>query len=577
MCGIFGTFGGDCVKRTLQALEFLQYRGYDSAGIAALAGDILLYKREGRIRQLAECLPKNICAKAAIGHTRWATHGKVCAQNAHPFLSSDGNFAICHNGIIENYAELRKLVGDVPFTSDTDSEVVAHLLQANYRGDALQAVLKTANMLKGSFALLVLCRHDGKMYAVRHKSPLAADGCGSFSSDVRCLSDKAYVMPDGSVARADDMHTEFFRFDGVRLALSPVKISSAPKPPQGCAMYREICEIPSALERCLDGYEKQKLPPSFCRKVRRIYFIGCGTAYHSGSQACVSAQSFLDVDMRPVYASEFLYGNYPVDNGTLALCISQSGETADTVRAAEKALAQGARVCAVTNTLPSTLSFLCQRCVDIRAGGEYAVASTKAYNCQLLTLLLMLADVADAQKKLSPQKVKKLYEGALSLPHAAEKALLCQNEIARIAHTAAQSSAVFFLGRLEDYPTAQEGSLKLKEISYIHSEAYPSGELKHGTLALMEKGVTAVMVSSCSDLVEKNSAAAKEVQCRGAEVVTVSPYGGVGEIVRIPSVQRYFGGVISVIPLQLLAYHTAVALGRDVDKPRNLAKSVTVE
>lgn len=313
-------------------------------------------------------------------------------------------------------------------------------------------------------------------------------------------------------------------------------------------------------------------------RIKRIYLIGCGTAYNSGLQAAACAREMLNIDVIPVIASEFIYDRYPVDSSTLAFFISQSGETADTIRAAEKVSGMGGFTYAVTNTQTSTLRYVCDRVKNIYAGGEYAVASTKAYNCQLVTLTLLLTDIAYLKGSVDDTLRQKIINSFDALPNAIDTVLNSAYQIARIADEIKNSSSVFFLGRTRDYPTAAEGSLKLKEISYIHSEAYPAGELKHGTLALMEEGVTVVAIATDSALIDKMASSISEVAARGAKVLCVSPYNfDQASLIKIPVVNRYTFGALSVVPLQLLAYYVAKRLGRDVDKPRNLAKSVTVE
>ena len=590
MCGIFGAIDFDCAQKTVEALHFLEYRGYDSAGICVNDGKLHLFKTQGRVSTLQSKLPSPLCGKNAIGHTRWATHGEVCDRNAHPFLSQDGTFAICHNGILENYLQLKQWLEScgTKFVSDTDSETVAHLLQQNCEHVVLKSVLKTANMLNGAFAILVQNTRDENLYALKNKSPLAV-GLGKngdyLCSDVRCISKWAQtvaVVPDKTVVEASAHGVRFFDFDGKEI---PVHFFSVGKfqteqAENGDIMLKEICEIPARLAEAKRGYFESGglgICQKTASKLRRIYFLGCGTAYNSGLETCAVARNFCKLDMSAVIASEFVYDNYPVDGQTLAFCISQSGETADTIRAAEKVKQMGGIAYAVTNTDVSSLCFVCDKLQNVFAGSEYAVASTKAYNCQLQTLLLLMLDLAFLRGEISEKKRSSVWDAMDKLPLAVDEILQQSHQIAAVAEVLKNSSAVFFLGRTADYPTAVEGSLKLKEISYIHSEAYPSGELKHGTLALMEENVTAILISTDYNLVKKNVATAHEVSSRKATVITISPYVGEKLHITLPTVHSFLYGIVSVVPLQLLAYYTAKALGRDVDKPRNLAKSVTVE
>ncbi len=589
MCGIFGAIDVDCAQKTVEALHFLEYRGYDSAGICVNDGKLHLFKTTGRVSALQNKLPTPLCGKNAIGHTRWATHGEVCDRNAHPFLSQDGTFAICHNGILENYLQLKRSLESLgtKFVSDTDSETVAHLLQQNCEHVVLKSVLKTANMLSGAFAVLVQSTRDDNLYALKNKSPLAV-GLGKkgvyLCSDVRCISKWAQsvaIVPDKTVVEATANGVRFFNFEGKEISVHFFSVGKFQTDQAvGDMMLREICEIPSRLAEAKRGYFEGgglELCQKTARKLRRIYFLGCGTAYNSGLETCAVARNFCKLDMSAVIASEFIYDNYPVDERTLAFCISQSGETADTIRAAEKVKQMGGIAYAVTNTDVSSLCFVCDKLQNVFAGSEYAVASTKAYNCQLQTLLLLMLDLAFLRGEISQSNRSSVWEAMDKLPPSVDEILRKNRQIATIAEVLKNSSAVFFLGRTADYPTAVEGSLKLKEISYIHSEAYPSGELKHGTLALMEENVAAILISTDYNLVKKNAATAHEVASRKATVITISPYVGEKLHITLPTVHRFLYGIVSVVPLQLLAYHTAKALGRDVDKPRNLAKSVTVE
>ncbi len=588
MCGIFGMIGQNAVSNTLRALKYLEYRGYDSAGIALRRNDgIQVYKTEGRIAAL-ERLTENVQeANMAIGHTRWATHGKVCTANAHPFLSADGKFAIVHNGIIENYAELREGLGDV-FSSDTDSETVAHLLQHNYQGNMLEAMLDTAHMLRGSYAIAVLSVYECKLYAVKHKSPLVvgvSDSGVYLCSDIRCAShwaESVAVTPDDTVVEVSPDGVHFYDMTGSERQVPFFRPEQAETDSSGGdLMYREILEIPDRLRRAKEYYFRQGGLTLTEREVvglRRIYLIGCGTAYHSGLQSATVARNWLDIDLLPVIASEFLYGHYPVDEDTLAILISQSGETADTIRAAERVTEMGGMTYAVTNTDSSSLTFACARRINICAGAEYAVASTKAYNCQLLTLILLLMDIGVLRGTLDRSVYDRTVADMDALPRAIEEVLALRDKIAAIATRLKDCTAVFYIGRDADYPTACEGSLKLKEISYIHSEAYPAGELKHGTLALMDPTVAVVAVSCGTALHDKTASSVTEVHSRGAWTLSVSDRTFAGaEPIILPEIHPYLYGIVSVVPLQLLAYYTARALGRDVDKPRHLAKSVTVE
>ncbi len=589
MCGIFGMIGQNAVKTTLDSLRYLEYRGYDSAGIAVKRKEGLEWtKCMGRISELQKKAQGMAESDIAIGHTRWATHGRVCEQNAHPFVSEDGAFAIVHNGILENYLELKKELPNVHFSSQTDSETVAHMLSAVYRGDVLEAVLAVAKKLQGSFAIAIMSVYDNKLYAVKNKSPLVVGVSrnGTYlCSDVGCASRQAEqvaLAEDNTVAVLSDKGVRFFDFDGQerRAKFFVAEQSAELQTEEGDVMLKEIFEIPQKIRASRQGYLQSgglRLSDEEARRLKRIYLVGCGTAYNSGSQVACVARNFLDIDILPVIASEFIYDNYPVGEDTLAFLISQSGETADTLRAAEKIRHSGGITYAVTNNACGSLGFLCDYVSNVCAGAEFAVASTKAYNCQLVTLTLLLADIAVSRKTLSVQVRKDILCGLEEVAVASEQLLTDVYPLVRLAEELKKCSAVFYIGRLSDYPTACEGSLKLKEISYIHSEAYPAGELKHGTLALMEEGVAVIALATDEAMAGKIAYSVTEVVSRGARVISVGHAFPEAENIPLPKVHPYLADIISVIPLQLLAYYTAKSLSRDVDKPRNLAKSVTVE
>lgn len=592
MCGIFGMIGANAVDNTLHALKYLEYRGYDSAGIATKQADgIHIFKSVGRIQALQNLLSTDVESDIAIGHTRWATHGAVSTANAHPFCSPNKSFAIVHNGIIENYLTLKEQLSEqgAKFSSQTDSETVAHLLERNYSGNVLSTVCNTAKMLVGSFAIVATSTYDNKLYAIKNKSPLVVGVSESgvyLCSDIRCVSHwakRVAVTPDNTVVVASNDGVFFYDFDGNPTTVSFFTPDKAEEMEQvdGDFMLKEIFEIPSKIRQASVGYLSSgglQIPRETVAKLSRIYLIGCGTAYNSGLHIAAVARKFIDVDIIPVIASEFIYDDYPVDSNTLAFFISQSGETADTIRAAEKLSALGGITYAVTNTTSSSLCFACRHVANIYAGGEFAVASTKAYNCQLVTLLLLMLDIARLRGTMDDETHFQVISSLETLPSAVDKILADSYEIARLAEKVKDSSAVFYIGRTVDYPTACEGSLKLKEISYIHSEAYPAGELKHGTLALMEKGVTVVAISTDGALKDKTASSINEVATRKATVVSLAPYTFPNaEAILLPQVHEFLYGIVAVVPLQLLAYYVAKRLGRDVDKPRHLAKSVTVE
>lgn len=588
MCGIMGCIGKNARTRTVEGLKLLEYRGYDSAGVAYGAGKRLkTVKRRGRIAELERALAGEAdTSRFAIGHTRWATHGKACRKNAHPFASNDGSFALVHNGIIENHGALRAALTEqgYRFTSDTDSECAVHLI-ASEGGAHLAAIVSALKKIKGSFAFAILTA-AGEIFAARRDSPLVVgerEGEYFLSSDIRTLSafaSRAAVLKDGEIARITADGISLYDADGSPLSLHSIEVEREEEREEAASyMLKEICEIPRRIADAKRSYLEAgglDLPAgrSFCR----VYFVGCGTAYHSGESAAQFWRGKVPVRSIPVLASEFLYDRYPLDENTLVVAVSQSGETADTLKAAAFAKRAGAFVYAVTNGRESSLSLLADRKVLIAAGEEVAVASTKAYNCQLVCLYLMGLDYARRAGALSVAQYNGWLAALDALPRAVSEVLADRERIRETAYSLARSKAFFFLGKREDLSTAREGALKLKEISYLFAEACAAGELKHGPLALIEKGVTAVILSTQPDLTEKLENARAEVAGRGASVFTVGISEESGESAyRIPAVHPALSPVVAVVPLQLFAYYVAERRGRDIDKPRNLAKSVTVE
>ena len=588
MCGIFGCTGTKSLDDTLLALKLLEYRGYDSAGVGIKTDKLNIVKTVGRSQNLTYVCKNFQHIVNTIGHTRWATHGAVTENNAHPFLSYNGNFAIVHNGVIDNAQRLKADLesNGVCFSSETDSEVAAHLLERVYKGDMFTALLNVANSLQGSFAIVVQTTFDDNLYFLKHGSPLVLgsdDNAEYVCSDIKCLScrtNNVCIPPDNTVGMVGE-HIEIRSFDGKPIkgdffVTDKINIS----PPKSDIMLSEIYEIPAKIRKAKNHYVNCGGIGLSARKLRsfnRIYLLGCGTAYNSGLSAAVNARKLFNIDVMPVVASEFLYDNYPVDERTLVFCISQSGETADTILCANKVSERGGFVYAVTNTDCSSLVFAADRSINICAGGEFAVASTKVYNCQLAVLNLLFVDIAIATKQALPSVREKICSAIDDAADAIAQILLSESKIQSMAQRIVDCKSVFFLGRGADYPTATEAALKMKEISYIHCEAYPAGELKHGALALVEKGVSAVAIATDLLLVERMRASLSEVCSRGGDVVCFSPYTLGYDGFVLPSVNEFVAPIVSVVPLQLLAYHVAKLLGRDIDKPRNLAKSVTVE
>ncbi len=587
MCGIFAMIGQDnVVPTTLQALKLLEYRGYDSVGIATRYDDnIALYKQAGRVGELAPVVA-DVSGNIAIAHTRWATHGKVNNSNAHPFVDQDSMFAIVHNGIIENYASIRtQLEGQgVVFESDTDSEVVVQLLSQlySYNNNVMLSIQQCVDSLAGSYALAIMHRYSNTLYLVRQGSPLCVavdDKCSYVCSDANTISrycSKVTILPDKSISALDSQLT-IYDYSGKVVTVKPTSVvNSYEVVHSGDYMLDEIMSIPRCLERALQCYQPIDIPTSVLSRIRRIYMIGCGTAYHAGVVVASQMRQWCDIDIHCVVASEYAYSSYVTDKNTLAIFVSQSGETADTILACQVAKAKGAYCYGIVNNDNSTLSTIVSSISSIHAGAEIAVASTKAYTNSVLVLLLVAMDILTAKGYMS-RSDKAMYLAQLNVLPSACDSMLASHDIPSLVDDAVPS-AVFFVGRDIDYATAMESSLKLKEISYIHSEAYAAGELKHGTLALVEEGVLVVAICTSNRLLSKCHNTIMEVSSRGASTLLVSQYGIDNcHSIQLPVVADVAYSILSVLPMQLLAYYYAKKLHRDVDKPKNLAKSVTVE
>lgn len=588
MCGIVGYAGSKPAARILyEGLQKLEYRGYDSAGLSTLSeGRINTVKHSGRVSGLSG----DICGlngNIGIGHTRWATHGEATDENAHPHCF--GAFSVVHNGIIENYAELKEqlvLRGET-FSSQTDSEVVAHLLNLYYDGDLAQAVRKTVEKLRGSYALAILCRDYNGIIAVKYKSPVIVgygDGGNFVASDIPALVGKARkitVLEDGESAYVTAEGVTVYDKDNNRVVRSAQPIVSA----EGNEnlnyphyMIKEMNENSRTVRRTAEEFfekvNRRKLK-EYLRGADRVLLVGCGTAYNSALVAKRIFEKALGCFCTAEIASELRYDCPKVTSDTLVIAVSQSGETADTVEAASMLREAGAKVVAVTNVTYSAITRVAHLVVPVCAGSELCVAATKSYIGQLTCFHLMAALVGQNDVE------NKLYEVADGI----DKVLSEGKYAAQIAEYCAQSSAVFFLGRGTDYDVAIEGSLKLKEVSYIFSDAYPAGELKHGTLALVDEKTLTVVVISNAALAEKSENAVEQVVSRRGRVAVITTISEVAERLKdkaeivwlLPDCPADMSQFLSVTALQYIAYDAAVGLGHDPDKPRNLAKSVTVE
>lgn len=604
MCGIIGYIGDKRASDViLQGLKYLEYRGYDSSGIAVLNnGAIKVAKKQGRIVNLEnELLTNPIEGNVAIGHTRWATHGKPSDDNAHPFVSCKTRFAVVHNGIIENYLEIKEelMAEGVQFRSQTDSEVVAHLVENLDRGDVKKAILDAVGKLKGAFALGIICADNPDViYAVRKDNPLIVgntDKEGFICSDIGSLQkflSKVIVLDNGQMAIVGRGGTELFDFNGNPIEKSYTELTAEEESTLSnyeCFMDKEMSEIPAAIGRAVKHYRESdafsKIDSEYLKKIKRINIVGCGTALHAGLYGEKLIKKFLpDIDVYSEMASEFRYNDVKVDKNTLTITISQSGETADTLICQHMVKEMGGRTMTICNVPTSSMVHSADYHLLTCAGQEVAVASTKAYNCQAVTFAMFVFDLARLRGNIDETKYKILSDGISELPDKAEQALKNRDYIAEFAKTNYTRKSIFYLGRGLDYCVAMEGSLKLKEISYIHCEAYAAGELKHGTLALIEKEVLTVALVTQKELIDKIYSSLVEVRTRGANILVITPFKDSPQlkeisdyIIEVPAADSVLYPIISVIPTFLMAYYIARAKGCDIDKPRNLAKSVTVE
>ncbi len=580
MCGIIAYTGKrQAAKILFDGLKQLEYRGYDSAGIAVQNGQYLSFiKRAGRVDNIADALA--LQGTCGVGHTRWATHGGAEDKNAHPHTC--GKFTVVHNGIIENYAQIKENLSELghTFCSDTDSETAAHLLSAYYEGDFLQAVKKAVARLKGSFALCITCTDfPNKVVCVRQNSPLiiGRDESGSYAaSDIPALGKckKICVLSDGEIALLTKDNVALFDFSlhpiVVKMTENAVRAVATDKGEFAHYMLKEIYEAPFAVQKTAELFDiesAEKLKGKI-KRFSRVYIVGCGTAYHSGVTGALLLEKALKIPVSAELASEFCYRKPLLSKDCLVLAVSQSGETADTLSAGRLAKKKGACLCVITNVSHSTLARLADYCFLTQAGVEVGVAATKTY-CAQLSLFYALSAFFSG----------KSYNFLKKFPAACKKIQDKNSQIQALSERLAKSKTVYFLGRGADYASAVEGSLKLREVSYIAGAGYAAGELKHGSIALMDENAVVVAIITQNALKEKSKNAVNEVRSRGAKVIAVTPFDDIPaeEKILLPALPQKYYPLISQIPLQLLAYYTAVRLGLDPDKPRNLAKSVTVE
>ncbi len=589
MCGIIGCTGDfNTADVLLEGLGKLEYRGYDSAGIAVMcSGSIEVVKSKGRISNLSLKISGRdfSSCRSGIGHTRWATHGEPNDVNSHPHISESGLFCVVHNGIIENYIEIRENLKreGFEFLSETDSEVIAHLLEFNYSGDVISALHETVNQLEGSYALGVICTFTPeKIYSARKDSPLVigmTDKGGLIASDIPAIlgyTRDIFIAEDGEIACVGKDKIDFYNSMGLKIEKENISVDweagAAEKGGFEHFMLKEIHEEPEAIRKTLANPDMEEV---IIKRPERIYIIACGTAYHAGVVGKYIIEEVAGIPVEVDLASEFRYKNPIIGENSLAVVISQSGETIDTLFAMRKAKELGARVLAIVNVVGSSISREADDVFYTRAGPEIAVASTKAYSTQLAAIF-MLAE------KFSTGRIDK--DDLEKLPGMLELILLKKDEIQRFASELYGEKSIFFIGRGLDYALSMEGSLKLKEISYIHSEAYAGGELKHGTIALIEKGTPVICSMTQPHIFSKMAGNLKEVQARGARVLVITTDSLEARareitdmVITIPDVAPVLAPITAVTPMQLFAYYCAVLKGCDVDKPRNLAKSVTVE
>lgn len=608
MCGIVGYIGNQqAASILLDGLEKLEYRGYDSAGIAVYDGsEVEMVKSQGRLKILSELTHggATMPGTLGIGHTRWATHGAPSDTNAHPHFNKDKSIVVVHNGIIENYLKLKKKLTDrgYEFLSETDTEVIAHLLDYYYHGNPLQAITKVMHRMEGSYALGIIFKdHPEELYAVRKDSPLIVgrtEGGNIIASDVpavlRYTRDVFFIENEEIVKMTKDT-MNFFNVDEEPIEKEPTHIdwdvNAAEKGGYEHFMLKEMYEQPKAITdtfspRLKDGkivIEELGMSDEDIKAIRKIMIVACGSAYHTGMTSKYVFEGLARIPVEVDLASEFRYRDPILEEGTLLVVVSQSGETADSLAALREAQEKGAKVLGIVNVVGSSIAREADNVMYTWAGPEIAVATTKAYSAQLISLYLLAVKFAHVRGQLDDAGLSSMIEELKELPTQVEMLLNNKNKIQRFANRYLAARDIFFIGRGIDYAISLEGSLKLKEISYIHSEAYAAGELKHGTISLIEEGTLVSAVLTQEDLYKKMISNMVEVKTRGAFVMAVTNVDNTeveraaDYVVYIPKTNKYFTNSLAIIPLQLFGYYVSVGRGCDVDKPRNLAKSVTVE
>lgn len=609
MCGIVGYVGYRQAQDVLlSGLSKLEYRGYDSAGVAIYdQGTLNVDKTVGRLKGLQDQLSDHpIKGVQGIGHTRWATHGRPSTENAHPHTDCSGDFVVVHNGIIENYMALREMLQNSghTFKSETDTEVVAHLVEERWTGDLFSTVLRVVEDIRGAYALAIMAKDTpGQLIAVRKHSPLViglGQGENFLASDIPAILEytrEVYILDEGEMAVVTADSVACYDLAGLAHDHEVFHVTwaavAAEKDGYDHYMLKEIHEQPRALRDTLrgrisdDGKRAELIEFHWTedeiKEIDRIHIVACGTAYNAGLVGKVAIERLTRIPVDVEIASEYRYRDPIMTDRTLIMVLSQSGETADTLAALRNAKARGNRVLAITNVVGSSVAREADDVIITRAGPEISVASTKAYTTQLAALYLFGCYLAQVRQSVPETFISETIMALQELPQKLEEVLDTAPLIEKIAREFSAWDDAFFLGRGLDYSVALEGALKYKEISYIHAEAYPSGELKHGTLALIVEDVPVIALLTQDDLYEKSISNIKEVKARGAHVVAVTWAGdeethkSVDQVLFIPRTINFLASIMLVVPLQLLAYYASVARGNDVDKPRNLAKSVTVE
>ena len=612
MCGIVGYIGErDSVPVIMDALGRLEYRGYDSAGIAVIddAGDLVGSKAEGKLARLAERLANGeaLHGHVGVGHTRWATHGRPSDENAHPHLDCSKKIAVVHNGSIENYAALRaQLIAEGHrFASETDTEVLAHLLERYDNGDLVTAVRHTLGEVQGAFALGVISSDspDRLIFARNGASPLVVglgDGEMFVASDIPAIlqyTRKVIVLEEGEVVEVRRDGYALTAFDGKSIEREVRQIaweaSSAEKSGFKHFMLKEIFEQPNVIKETLRGRIDESLDVQLAaelgideivlRAMTKISITGCGTAYHAGMVGMYLMRALCKIPVEMELASEFRYGDRAMDPRTLTIAMSQSGETADTIEAVKIAQESGAPIIAICNVVGSHLTRMADGTLLTRGGPEISVAATKTYVSQAIAATLLALYLARVRRSAPHPRLREIAEGTRLLPAAIDVALNTSDAVKKVARKMRRARSVLFLGRYVNFPTALEGALKLKEISYIHAEGYAAGEMKHGPIALLDARTPVVGIVTDGRVREKMLSNLSEAKAREAPLIVVANYGDdeaaaiADHVLWVPKVDELLSPIVNVIPLQLLAYHIADIDGKDVDQPRNLAKTVTVE